>query len=60
MQRIKGTLFAQKIGTVIYDKAHMLRNLNKQSKAAKALASIAEFSMWLTATPLVTRPEVCE
>ena len=38
----------------------MLRNLNKQSKAAKALASIAEFSMWLTATPLVTRPEVCE
>ena len=57
--KTSGTIFGQPIGTMIYDEAHYLRNFNKQARAAKALASIADFSMWLTATPIVTKPEVC-
>ena len=54
-----GTLFGQQIGTMIYDEAYHLRHFNKQAKSAKALASIADFTMWLTATPIITKPEVC-
>ncbi|KAI0091817.1 hypothetical protein BDY19DRAFT_885562 [Irpex rosettiformis] len=57
-KNLEGTLFAQPIGTLIFDEAHTLRNFNKLAKATKALAAKAEFSMWLTATPIVTRPEV--
>lgn len=56
--KTSGTLFGQPIGTMIYDEAHHLRTFNKQAKSAKALASIAEFTMWLTATPIIAKPEV--
>ena len=54
-----GTLFGQQIGTMIYDDAHYLKHFSKHAKSAKALASIADFTMWLIATPTITKPEVC-
>ena len=56
--KTRGTLFGQTVGTLIFDEAHNARNRNRLSLALKALVKIAEFSMFLTATPVVTKPEV--
>ena len=57
-RRFASTIYGRKIGILIIDEAHLYRNANKQFKALLPLRRITDFILLLTATPVVTRPQV--
>ena len=57
-RRFSSTVFNRTIGILIIDEAHLYRNENKQFKSLLPLRKISSFILLLTATPIVTRPQV--
>ena len=57
-RRFTSTVFNRRIALLIIDEAHLYRNNNKSFQSLLPLRDITEFVLLLTATPIVTRPQV--
>lgn len=52
------TLYHANIGLFVADEVHDIRNSGQRLDAFVALARVVGFAVLLTATPMVTRPQV--
>lgn len=59
VEKLRHTVFSQDIATLIVDEAHFFRNPQQAHKSLKALVAGVDFLCMLTATPIITKPQVC-
>jgi hypothetical protein len=57
--RVSTTLYDRQYLTMIMDEAHVARKLNKVHTAACALRSVSANIIAMTATPVMTKLQVC-